>query len=146
MIGEYYECYVSGKKTYFAFQSAGPRGVVIKIIRFTYIKENRWNLGFGDYKRGQIDSSSITNNGDVVKVMNTVARAIHVFFEEYPDRIIEIRPVDEKRKRLYNQIFSRKWIQIQDKFVVFGLKNKSAMPYSPFEFYDSFEIMPNFGA
>lgn len=140
MIENAYPYLTSGKKTQVAFQSLGPKGIVIKIIRFEHVKDNCWNLGFGDYKHGKIETSRLTNNGDVVKVLATVAAAILTFLEEYPDRIVQIMPIDEKRKRLFNLVFSRIWEQIQEKVRIIGLKENRRGDFSPGKFYDSFEI------
>ncbi len=140
MVENTYPYLISGKKTQATFQSLGPKGIVVKVIRFEYIKDNRWNLGFGDFKRGKIETSILTNNGDVVKVLATVAAATLAFLEEYPDRIVEIKPVDEKRKKLFNLVFSRRWEQILEKVTVIGLKGNERAIYSSHEFYDSFEI------
>lgn len=80
----------------------------------------------------------------MVKVLTTVAAATLAFLEEYPDCIVEIKPVDEKRKRLFNLLFSRRWEQILAKVTVIGLKGNERAIYSPHEFYDSFEIAVTF--
>jgi hypothetical protein len=144
MVENAYPYLASGKMTQATFQSLGPKGIIIKVIRFEYVKENRWNLGFGDFKRGQIETNKMTNNGDMAKVLATVAAATSAFLEEYPDRIVEIRPVDEKRKMLFNLVFSRRWEQIKEKAFVFGLKGNEREIYSPHQFYDSFEIATTF--
>lgn len=144
MIEASYPCYAAADKTQFVFQSVGPKGIVIKVIRFEHIGSIRWNVGFGDFKKGQIDITVISNNGDIVRILATVAEAILVFLSEYPDRIVEVKPVDEKRKRLYNLTFSRRREQVQEKVSITGLKGVFPEPYSPSEFYDSFEITANF--
>jgi hypothetical protein len=144
MIENAYNYYSSGNKTQFVFQSHGPKGKIVKVIRFEFANENRWNLGFGDFKRGKIETGELSNNGDMVKVLTTVALATLDFLEEYPDRIIEIRPIDEKRKKIFNLIFIRRWEQIQRKAGIIGIKGNDRERYSPNEFYDSFEITATF--
>ena len=45
--------------------------------------ENIYNLGFGDYNdtSGKIDDFSVTNNGDSLKVLATVASTVYAFTE-----------------------------------------------------------------
>lgn len=140
MLKNAYPYLASGKMTQATFQSLGPKGIVIKVIRFEHVIDNRWNLGFGDFKRGKIETSRLSNNGDVVKVLATVAAATLAFLQEYPEGIVEIKPVDEKRKRLFNIIFSRKWEQIQGIVSVVGIIGNVREIYSHRKFYDSFEI------
>lgn len=72
--------------------------------------------------------------------MNTVAVALYQFLEEYPDRIIRIVPVDDKRKRLYNTIFQRRINEIENQFYVFAKKSNRFEVYSPLDTYKIFEL------
>ena len=144
MIGEHYNYIASNRKTRYLFESVGTKGRVLKMIVFSHVEGNLWNLGFGDLKKGRLDDASITNNNDVVRVLATVAKAIYEFSGTYPDKAIRIRPVDEKRRRLYNLVFQRRFPEIRDDFSVLGiLKNEKEM-YSPEKHYDSFEISRKF--
>jgi len=57
----------------YMFKSVGTQGVVNKMIVFQKIAGTRYNLSFGDFKNGRIDDEVITNNGDLIKVISTVA-------------------------------------------------------------------------
>ncbi|MFN0033441.1 MAG: DUF6934 family protein [Saprospiraceae bacterium] len=111
-----------------------------KLVTFEQYGENKWNVGFGDFKRGIADDSAISNNGDVARVLNTVAQIIREFFMEHPDAIVEIKPIDEKRKRLYNLIFQRHFEEIASDFQIKGLREGALEEYSLNKFYDGFEI------
>lgn len=50
-----------------------------KIIVFQKIGGTRYNLSFGDFKNGRIDGEVVTNNGDLVKVISTVAQSVYLF-------------------------------------------------------------------
>ena len=144
MIEEHYKYLAFNNNTRFLFESVGVKGKVLKMIVFRRVEGNLWNLGFGDLKRGQLDDTSITNNNDVVRVLGTVAKVVFDFVEAYPKRIIRIKPVDEKRKRLYNSVFRRRYAEISNDFFVTGLYENEREAYSPEKFYDSFEITRKF--
>lgn len=72
--------------------------------------------------------------------MNTVAVALYQFLETYPEKIIRIRPIDEKRKRLYNTIFQRRIHEIEPNFYVFGKKGNKFEVYSPHKTYKIFQL------
>ncbi len=127
-------------QTRYLFESKGPKGVILKLIVFTQIEGNLWNLGFGDMKKGQLDSTIITNNQDVRRVLNTVARAIYLFTENYPERIVRISPLDSKRAKLYNLVFQRRHFEIVEQFDAFGWRGNERSVYSPGNFYEAFEI------
>lgn len=144
MLNDHYPYHASSRKTRFFFESDGLQGKVIKVVIFRQLDERRWNLGFGDWKRGKVEDSIVTNNNDVLKVLNTVAKATYDFFTEHQQSIVVINPVDEKRKRLYNHVFQRRFHEIAPNFVVLGYISGVAEPYSPEKLYDEFEITLNF--
>jgi len=96
--------------TNFLFFSAGKnREVEVpKIIQFTYIKDYNnspiYNLGFGDYdmNTGLINDESISDNGDVYRVFNTVLSSIPLFLEKYPNAALLVRGSDGRGEFEYN--------------------------------------------
>jgi hypothetical protein len=144
MITDSYEFLTTARKTRYIFESEGNQGKIIKIVIFTPLEKGEWNLGFGDLREGIIDDSIVSNNQDVFMVMKTIAKIIFVFFQEYPNSIIVIKPVDEKRKRLYNAIFQRHFKDIDPDFNIIGLLENKKNSYSSQINYDSFEISLKF--
>jgi methyltransferase-like protein len=141
MIEETYP-YVPIKDTlFFGFISEGINGDIFKIVMFTPIKNGKWNLGFGDWKNNDVDDKVMTNNHDVVKVIGTVAKITYDFFKEYPNTVLVIDPVDEKRKKLYNIVFQRHHQSIINNFKIIGkIQGQGKQIYSPKKIYDSFEL------
>lgn len=111
-----------------------------KIIVFQKIGGTRYNLSFGDFKNGRIDGEVVTNNGDLVKVISTVAQSVYLFFEHYPDASIEIEGVDDKRKRLYSTIFQRRQAEIDLYFDVKGWADGEFIALQKGYFYEKFVI------
>lgn len=102
----------------FKFTSVGSKGYINKIIEFSYLGQNSWNLGFGDIKGDDWEDNVISNNTDFRKVLQTITNAIHHFFELYPDHQIQIVPLDYQRKLLYNRVFQQRWHEIKPLFGV----------------------------
>lgn len=144
MIKETYTFLPSKRKTWFAFQSEGVKGKIVKIVQFSLVNDGKWNLGFGDWNKGTVDDHVLTNNQDTMKVIRTIAKIVLDFFTEYPQITLVIEPVDEKRKRFYNLIFQRHYDDMKSQFNIIGLIEKRAEIYSPQKFYDSFEIFRKF--
>ena len=113
MIEQPYPYFVLQEKTQYIFKSIGEKDV-LKIVQISPLDEKDiWNLGFGDLgDDGFVDDSVVTNNHDAQKVLRTVAKIAIDFLEKYPDHTLEIKPVDTKRKRLYNGIFQRYFKEI----------------------------------
>ena len=140
MIDKHYRFLGSKNYTRYFFESEGKQGKIVKIVQFTFYKDNRWNLGFGDWKRGNIDDTIVSNNHDAIMVIRTVAKITLDFIEKYPDRIVYIEPVDEKRKKLYNLVFQRHFVEIEPLFDVIGYISEDSEAYSLEKNYDSFDI------
>ena len=141
MITQYYSYNVLIPKTHYFFESVGAERNIWKIVQFSHVEKNIWNLGFGDLKAdGSVDGSVITNNQDTLKVIRTVAKIAIDFLAQYPDYSLEIEPVDEKRKRLYNNIFQKYAKDMDMYFDVLGTFEGKREVYMPSKFYDIFRI------
>ena len=77
---ERYNLKTSSKGRRYEFVSEGPRGTIRKLIEFqeTY-DSGLFNLAFGDKDplTGEMDDLSISDNGDVQKVLATVVAAVY---------------------------------------------------------------------
>ena len=142
MINEPYEYFPIPIKEHlmYGFVSEGVKGQILKIIIFTLLENGKWNLGFGDWKNNDIDDKVMTNNQDVVKVIGTVAKATYEFFKNYPNAVLVIKPVDEKRSKLYNIVFQRHHKAISNDFKIIAFIGRRRKIYSPEKTYDSFEL------
>jgi hypothetical protein len=144
MITESYEYTDFEDSTHYLFASEGQKGTIIKVVIFTFVEDNFWNLGFGDLNKGQIDGSVVSNNYDIVKLIGTIAKIAYEFSDKFPSRGIRIQPVDEKRKNLYNHVFRRHYTIINTTFYVSGYVNGQKEVYSPEKTYDIFELKRRF--
>lgn len=144
MLKESYNYLSSPNKAIYLFESEGKNGKIMKVIAFTSVGKSLWNLGFGDLHNEQIDDSVISNNHDIVKLISTIAKITYEFSDEFPSRRIQIKPVDDKRKRLYNHVFRRNYEVIKATFQITGINGRKKEPYSPEKFYDNFELKRKF--
>ena len=140
MIEDIYPYFHIKDNQLYTFFSEGVKGKIQKVIIFTLEINGKWNLGFGDWENNDVDDKVMTNNQDVVKVIGTVAKVTYDFFDNHPDAIVVIKPVDEKRKKLYNIVFQRHYAFIKEKFLINGSINKELEVYSPIKVYDGFEL------
>ena len=130
MINDAYPYLTSDDKQVFVFQSEGSQGQILKIILFSRTEGDEWNLCFGDLQEGNINDAIISNNHDAMKIIRTVAKTTLDFFEKHPNSFVEIKPVDEKRKRLYNSVFRKYFPKMTDYFNIIGISNNIAEGYS----------------
>jgi hypothetical protein len=139
-----YPLEISKDKLWYRFISIGEAGSIIKLVNYEYVRSSLWNLAFGDANSDQtdFDDTTITDNGDMRKVMQTVFQTSLIFTDEYPDRKIFIEPVDRKRRLLYNRIFQDKKEEIEKFFTIEGeiLGQIDNEPYSAQKMYDAFTV------
>ena len=141
MLGETYPIVPSPNKHFFIFYSKGAKGVIKKVVLLQTVGQDRYNLAFGDVQGGEVNDAVISGNNDFVKILSTVAKCVYVFIESHPGAILEIKPVDARRKALYNAVFKRHWQTIEKKFRIMGvIQNQTTEPYSLNTLYDEFEL------
>ena len=89
--------------------------------------KNVYNLGFGDYDEitNAINDISVTNNGDSLKVLATVASTVYAFLEKHPNAYILATGSTNLRTRLYRMGITNNLAQINQDFVVYGLTEKA---------------------
>jgi len=140
MINDVYQLDALENNTVFQFNSIGKQGTITKLILFQFINGNTFNLAFGDFKNNKLDDKIISDNGDLIKVISTVALSIYLFFDAHPNAIIEIQGVDKKRQQLYNHIFRRRKVEIDLLFTVLGEIGGQKESLKNGRFYNKFVI------
>lgn len=111
---------------YYEFISEGPKGLIKKIVEYTETgTENVYNLGFGDYdeKAKTTNDISVTNNGDSLKVLATVASTVYAFTQKNPKAWILATGSTNVRTRLYRMGITNNLAEICVDFKVFGLNS-----------------------
>lgn len=113
--------------THYEFISEGPKGLITKIVEFTETgTENVYNLGFADYdkKTKTTNDLAVTNNGDSLKVLATVASTVYAFTQKNPKAWILATGSTSVRSRLYRMGITNNLAEINIDFEVFGLNRK----------------------
>ena len=111
----------------YSFISEGVRGTIKKMVIFSYTGEQKiYNLGFGDYdpETKTINDEIITNNGDSLKVLATVASTVYAFSKKNPKAWILATGSTNVRTRLYRMGITNNITEINKDFVVFGLNKE----------------------
>jgi hypothetical protein len=126
----------------YEFTSEGPKGVVKKIVRFSGIDTNVYNLAFGDLDKhtGDINDTIVTNNNDSHKVLATVAMIVYDFTAQYPKAVVVAKGSTHSRTRLYRMGITNHWQAISIDFEVFGLLKDEWAPFETRRDYEAFLI------
>jgi len=109
----------------YRFFSEGPRGRILKAVRFQHMPElnrNVFNLAFGDWdeSKGKINDLAISDNGDHLTVLRTVAEVVREFINLWPDAIVQVQGSTPTRTRLYQISIASFWEEISRDFEVWG--------------------------
>lgn len=107
----------------YEFVSQGPKGDVKKVVLYSQTGiTNLFNLGFGDRNgiTGELDDRVVTNNGDSVKVLATVASTVYLFTNLFPNALIGAAGSTPARTRLYRILISNNLETIRRDFEVYG--------------------------
>ncbi|MBK8565955.1 MAG: hypothetical protein IPN76_22095 [Saprospiraceae bacterium] len=140
MIKEHYVLRNSPDLLKYRFKSVGIQGEIDKFIIFEDMDDGTYNLAFGDIIDGKTVDEVVSNNFDYVKTISTVAKAVSIFFKEYPLAVLKIEAIDERRLRFYNRIFKRRHREIEIDYVLEGVNGDEKERYHPDGFYLKFEI------
>lgn len=116
-----YKIDIGNSFTKFDFISEGHLGKIEKSIIYDKMQEGVYNLGFGDKHpiTGEIDDTIVTNNGDMTKILATVAFSVYIFTEKNPSAWIYVTGSSESRIRLYRMAINKYHKEINKDFSVY---------------------------
>jgi hypothetical protein len=131
MLENRYEVQASANFQNFDFKSIGPKGTILKAVNYSFVSENLFNLGFGDYnaETGQINDKAVSDNWDMQKVLTTVAKTLYIFTNQYPESFVAIAGSTPSRTRLYQMSISNNLALISHDFLVWGYRGNDWQPF-----------------
>ena len=117
----------------YKFCSEGPRGKIAKVIKFqkSNLGKNVFNLAFGDLDEvtDRINDTVVSNNGDQLKIMHTVAESIIDFFSSRPGAFVLIKGSSSSRTRLYQMKIAGFWAEVNKQFEILGEFGNEWLPF-----------------
>ena len=111
----------SSDRLLYEFESNSNHKIIKKAVVYLPIKQspNLYELIFGDLQDdGTIDVQTVSNNQDIVLILNTVIKTLYHFFELYPSKTVIFTGSSASRNRLYRAVISK---LINEKFDIFGI-------------------------
>ena len=126
----------------FSFMSIGRHGIILKVIEFSEMGKNVYNLGFGDYDftKNDVDDKIVSDNGDTEKVLATVIGILHDFLKENPYSTVFIEGSTPVRTRLYQIAINTYFEEFSKEFLIFGNNQNASQPFQKNINYESFLI------
>lgn len=139
---EPYSLGANDERTIYVFTSTGPKGEILKGVAYSLVDDeiDTYNLGLGDLKDGKLDDKSRTNNGDVDKVLRTVAETAIDFLQTYPTYKVSFLGNTDPKHRLYRRKISVYLEEIKEDYKVAGWKDNKWCDYEPDTDYERYLI------
>ena len=118
----------------FMFYSEGPKGRVKKSIVFQpnqRLGQNVFNLAFGDFDEvtKRMEDAVVTNNGDHLKILHTVAWSVIEFLGANPNAFILIMGSTSSRTRLYQMRIAGLLSYVTQQFEILGELEEKWVPF-----------------
>jgi hypothetical protein len=141
---KFYAFEASEDYLYFWFESRSKERTIAKVVEFAEIKENVFNLAFGDVdESGDLNDLIVSNNGDMYKVMATLAQIVVAFFGRYPAKEVYFAGSSYARTRLYRAVLNREMANWSAIFEVRGVVKGEPVPFQSGIEFDGFLISRN---
>ena len=139
---EFYPFYADEDRLYFDFLSVSPERTIRKAVIFTPLSTHKvFNMALVDVRPdGSICDKTISNNGDLEKIMATVFQCVAQFFEFYPQANIYVQANTPARNRLYRIIISRELSRIKKYYEIYGTIDSVAELFEPGKDYKLYTI------
>lgn len=120
-----YEGTIAKDYSSFDFISIGRKGQIRKRIIFTQTSDKELvSLALVDLRHDDtFDDQVVTDNGDRDKILATVAKAVRIYTDKYPDKWIAFQGNTTARTRLYRVAISLHIVELSKEFEIYGLLN-----------------------
>lgn len=129
----------------YTFYSDGPRGRILKVIQFKLYQAHPdviFNISLGDLDEStnEIDNNVISDNGDALKILRTVAESIIRFCRRYPQCWVLIRGNTPARNRLYRMRIVDRLGEIEKRCKIYGVIGANVVDFCKDEAYNGFLV------
>ncbi len=102
---------------------------------------NLFNLSLADTEAtGSPNYLSVSNNGNLERIMATVAQTLLVFFRRYPNATVAFNGSTPSCIRLYQVVLAREIRAASTEFMIMGLRDATLEPLQPNHRYNGFVI------
>jgi hypothetical protein len=145
MLLNQYEYFAKNNFLTYQFTSEGIKGSIEKIVQYSKLTipgvGTVYNLGFGDLDEdGNVSDIANSNNGDMEKVLSTVANTVYDFLEHHPNQLVFAHGSTPIRTKLYQRKLIQMLKTISTEFDLYGLAEEGWVGFIGNEEYKAFLI------
>ena len=141
MTHPFYDFTILNEALRFEFDSVGKR-IIPKVILFSVTDlSSIYSLTLANLlPDGSLDDTTVSDNGDMEKVLATVLQCVIVFLNDHPNAIVAFSGSSISRTRLYQIAIARELQQAIDRFNVWGLTQDTVEPFERNKSYEGFLV------
>jgi len=116
------------------FNIESSESIVSKVVTFSLVDVDNlfYILSLGsttDINSSVVDFETLTGNGDIFRVLNSVAWAVEDFLTKNPDAKIIFEGNIEKKTRVYVKLISRKLELVEKEYKLYGIIDGEVYPF-----------------
>jgi hypothetical protein len=132
--------------TVYDFYSIGHRGTIRKKIRFDLMQRSPsiFNLTLGNIPdeedQDEIDTMTVTGNGDTAKILTVVSDVIIDFLLGRTEALVYVEGATPARNRLFQMWIARTYKEIRHRIWIEGLVKKRWIPFKKGITFEAFLI------
>jgi hypothetical protein len=120
---EFESVVLEGADVAYRFVSVGKKGNLTKLVAFQNIQANLYNLALLDYDEATktIDDESISDNGDMSRVLSTTWKIMFHFLQSFPEKEVAIHGNTDTKQKLYKRLISSNLLSLKQQYNVSGV-------------------------
>lgn len=133
---------------WYEFDSISPEKTIRKAVAYYLYSEEEdiYQLVFGNFVDGKIDTMDKSSNKDMKMVLTTVIQTLINFLELYPKKSVIFTGSTQSRTRLYRATISKLLDNLDDSYKVYGISYELIRePFNPDSEYFAYLISKNYG-
>lgn len=141
MTHPFYDFTVYDEAHRFEFDSIGKK-VIPKVIVLSSTDLPRiYSLTLANLLAdGSLDDTTVSDNGDMEKILATVFQCMAAFLDDHPTSIVAFAGSSESRTRLYQIAIARELEEASNRFNIWGLTQDVIEPFQRSKAYDGFMV------
>lgn len=137
----FYEFTILDEAYRFEFMSRGKEDI-LKVISISKTDLSHiFMLTLADVRTdGSLDTKTVSNNGDMEKIIATVFQCVDTFLNRHPHAAVAFTGSEPLRMRLYQIVLNRELTSLVHRFNVYGINDFGIVPFISNHSYEGFIV------
>lgn len=141
MTHPFYDFTIHNEALRFEFDSVGKQVIPKVIVLLSTDLPNIYSLTLANLlPDGSLDDTTVSDNGDMKKILATVLQCVTVFLNDHPTSLVAFSGSSVSRTRLYQIAIARELQQAIERFNIWGLTQDAVEPFERNKSYEGFLI------